>query len=368
MVKYTDKDKHEMDILARTIEIGLKKEGLTKQVLSKIQKEYQKYERPDFLFFVNETIIGVEHYSVHHKSSIQDNGKIGSVVKQMQGRANYIAKKYADLDWSQAAENIAFLKEFEELLDYSIGSIHTDTYQTFIESFDYSFTDHSKKTTTYIDNIRNTNPEMNVELYHLVEIHTSFLDYYVKDDDGFNNKRFTPIFSDMVLRICNNVYIHDIDYIIFSFFEDDDIYDVVVFKPDRMVSDIHDQNKNIYTYAGYDFELEAFKVHEPVQKGYTISKIGESFDIIHGNETLNSKTMDYLMSNTIRIFNMIIHLESENKVYVTDKYICTLFYLAFYKIVSIYHDDQVFYKSEEIVYRESLKNNGYIWYSSSCPY
>ncbi|MFI3603957.1 hypothetical protein [Vagococcus fluvialis] len=325
-----DKKEEELYCLNKAIELGMKKQGITKRIITKLNGEFVKRdleERPDFVRYLcsttkqNETIVGIEHFRVDHLSLQKKNGSVASTGIMFDKESQYVYEKWREKINEHPDATVSAAKDIQNLVWEQFKRVKQTNYKTFIKSFEYSLAKHIDNVEGYRKELTKLSLGRKTELAFLIEVHSEFTGKFYNDENGVkkSNIGIMPMFSEVV-DILERIDDKKVDYIILLLNESkiNENSDVIAFKTGNISNQLKKQKKNQYQYIGMDYFEEAFiKVNNNLENNNEISinnnEITMNFEY-NNQEIDEQKKIDILLN----CCKLIENCKKENHNFIAD--------------------------------------------------
>ena len=325
-----DKKEEELYCLNKAIELGMKKQGITKKILTKLNGEFVKRdleERPDFVRYScsttkhNETIIGIEHFRVDHLSLQKKNGSVASTGIMFDKESQNVYEKWREKINEHPDATILAAKDIQNLVWRQFKRVKQTNYKTFIKSFEYSLAKHINNVEGYRKELTKLSMGRKIEIAFLIEVHSEFTGKFYNDENGVkkSNVGIMPMFSEVV-DILERIDNRKVDYIILLLNESiiNGNSDVIAFRTGDITNQLKKQKKNQYHYVGMDYFEEAFiKTNNNLENNNEISITNNEITMnfkYNNQEMAEQKKIEILLNCCRQIENF----KKGNQNFITD--------------------------------------------------
>lgn len=321
----SNKKDNEKELLQKSIEVGMKKGGLCKRLITMVAgDEINRVdnERPDFVVKYNPTnknskpiLIGIEHFVVDQQAK-KKGSKYRSTDKEIQAKLKEIYNKYSEeILKNEDCLDEAITDILKQVID-STQSMLDSSYVSFIQHLKYVLIDkHAPNFSIYHRNLKKLAGDVyDTKLALLIEVKSFFSNLWVYDDRGrfYSDKPIIPLFNDFV-EIIKTTCSKDIDLIIlcFTYPNDRQRFDVVTVRPRTIEADLRKQRLRIYQYVSSETDSRIKIVQN---KNISKDDAGYSF----ATDNTYSIDEDMLIDNINKDAAIVFNLIANNQNFVTN--------------------------------------------------
>lgn len=261
-------EKHEINSLNRAIEDSKGSHKNTREICSLLIGA-EKNESPDFIRTIHDEssnekpcIIGIEHFRVDHFSELTQTKKVSATGIDLQNEQTQLFNKHANIDpENDTAVYNAIFDTMSHIAENTKQKMQA-TYENFLSAFEHSLNTHLPKTDKYRKNLQDINPNADIQLIFLIEIHTDFSNLFLNDIRGIrrNDSGLMPLFSDVV-RLLNTIDPDIVQYVVLQLnsYAQQEKTRVLAFPTRDIEKQLRRKNIKMYEYAGDDILFQPFE-------------------------------------------------------------------------------------------------------------
>lgn len=325
------KESKELSCFHNVLELGIKKNNKTSEILQYLNGEVlkrKKNDRPDLICRCTkrvmphvQTIVGIEHFQVNQLS--QEKGeKIVSTGAEYESHIAKVYKKgHAEIEESGVISDENNEKLMHEVSGF-VGEMLYSGYYSFLEAFKHHLTHHLEQVQDYRNNISiiaNQNP---IEMALLIDMRMIFPDLFLNQGERVTvvKNGLLPICEEVVLelekidkRLVNYVILYSSNIL-------EDAEDVIALQTGNIREQLRDQKITVYEYVGEELSNNNFI---DVNPSYCKEENGDYTIMLQINNPFE------LQNNCMKVAMQAARAKKNGRPFVTTKRIqCFLKYMG----------------------------------------